>query len=98
MEYYYMIFYELKLWKGAVMLIYRIFGFAFLLAGFGMVFGAKSLVKKYGLDTNVKCSFEGELSEEEVRNYKLTKASVNLKMLGLLVSVPGIVFILIAFK
>jgi hypothetical protein len=80
------------------MLIYRVFGFAFLLVGFGMVFGAKSLVKKYDLDKKVNCNFEGELSEDEVQNYKLTKASVNVKMLGLLVSVPGLVFILLAFK
>lgn len=80
------------------MLIYRILGFAFLLAGFGIVFGAKSLVKKFELDKKVNCSFEGEMSEEEVQNYKLTKASVNLKMMGLLLSVPGLVFILLAFK
>ena len=80
------------------MFIYRLFGFAFLLAGFGIVFGAKSLVKKYGLDKKVNCNFEGELSEEEVQNYKLAKASVNLKMMGLLVSVPGLVLILLAFK
>lgn len=80
------------------MFIYKLFGFAFLLAGFGMVFGAKTLVKKYNLDKKVNCSFEGELSEEEVQDYKLTKAAVNVKMLGLLVSVPGLVLILIAFK
>jgi hypothetical protein len=80
------------------MLIYKILGFAFLLTGFGMVFGAKSLVKRYGLDKKVNCGFEGELSEEEVQDYKLTRASVNVKMMGLLVSVPGLVLIVLAFK
>ncbi len=80
------------------MLIYKIVGFAFLIAGFGMVYGAKSLVKRYGMDKKVNCSFEGEMTEEEVQNYKLTRASVNVKMLGLLVSVPGLVLIVLAFK
>lgn len=80
------------------MLIYKILGFAFLLAGFGIVFGAGSLVKKFGMDQRVKCNFEDELSEEEAERYRRTRASVNLKMLGLLVSIPGLVFILLAFK
>lgn len=84
--------------KELVMFFYRLFGFAFLIAGFGMVFAASSLVKKFGLDKKVNCSFEGEMSEEEVQNYKITKASVNVKMMGLLVSVPGLVLIVLAFK
>lgn len=80
------------------MLLYKILGFAFLLAGFGIVFGAGSLVKRFGMDQRVKCDFEGELGEEEVERYKRTRAAVNVKMLGLLVSIPGLVFILMAFK
>lgn len=80
------------------MLILKILGFLFLIAGFGTVFSAKSLVRKYNLDNNTKCDFEHEMNEEELKQYKFDKASVNLKMAGMLVSIPGLVLVLIAFK
>ncbi len=80
------------------MLVMEIIGFLFLIVGFGMVFTAKSFVKKYSLDRNAKCNFEHEMSEEELEKYKFDKATVNLKMIGMLVSIPGLVLILLAFK
>jgi len=80
------------------MLILKIFSAIFLLAGFGTVFAAKSLVTRYGLDTRVGCDFENEMNDEEVKQYKFNRASVNLKMIGMIVSVPGIIMILLAYK
>lgn len=80
------------------MLILKILAFLFLIAGFGTVFAAKSLVKRFGMDEKVKCDFENEMTEDELKQYKFNRASVNLKMLGMLVSIPGLVLILIAFK
>jgi hypothetical protein len=80
------------------MLIYKIIGFAFLAAGFGLVYAAGAVVKKYRLDEKVVCSFENELDAEEVAKYKRDKAMVNLKMLGLLITIPGIALIVLAFR
>lgn len=80
------------------MLIMKAFAFAFLIAGFGMVFEAKSLVRKFNLDEKAKCDFEHEMNEEEIKQYKLSRATVNVKMMGLLTALPGLILITIAFK
>ncbi|HHV98232.1 MAG TPA: hypothetical protein GXX36_01440 [Clostridiaceae bacterium] len=63
-----------------------------------MVFASRWLVSKYRLDNNIKCDFENVFSEEELKEYKFNKAVVNLKMLGMLIALPGIALILIAFR
>lgn len=80
------------------MLALKILAFLFLITGFGMVFNARNLVRRFNLDHNTKCNFEHEMNEEELKQYKFDKASVNLKMIGLLVSIPGLILILITFK
>ncbi len=80
------------------MIIMKILTFVFLVAGFGLVFVAGSLVKKYRLDEKVVCNFEDELSEDEVSKYKFNKASVNLKMMGLMISVPGLILLYLTYK
>lgn len=80
------------------MLLYRILAFVFLVPGFGTVFGAGEIVKKFELDKKEKCNFENEMTEEELAEYKFTRASVNLKMIGMLIAIPGLVFVLLGFK
>lgn len=80
------------------MLILKALAFVFLIAGFGLVFAAKSVVKKYEMDTKVKCDFETEMTEEELQQYKFNRASVNLKMIGLLISIPGLILVLFTFR
>lgn len=80
------------------MLILKIIAVVLLLAGFGTVLEAKYLVTKFKVDQNVKANFENEMDEEEIQEYKLTKATVNVKMYGMLIALPGIVLTLIAFK
>ncbi|NJD04694.1 MAG: hypothetical protein FIA99_19315 [Ruminiclostridium sp.] len=80
------------------MLILKIVGFLFLIAGFGTVFGARYLARKFNLDKNAKCDFEHEMTEEELEKYKFDKATVNVKMIGMLVSIPGLILILMEFR
>lgn len=80
------------------MLIVKIIACAFLIAGFGTVLGAKNVVRKFKLDEKAKVNFENEMDEEEIIQYKFTKATVNVKMYGMLIAIPGIVLTLIAFK
>lgn len=80
------------------MLALKILGFVFLIAGFVTVFSAKSLVAKFNLDRNTKCEFENEMTEDELKKYKFDRATVNLKMTGMLAAVPGLVLVLLMFK
>ena len=80
------------------MLLFRILAFIFLIPGVVMVFGAEQFVKKFGLERKVTVDFENTMSEEELEQFKKSKAMVNFKMAGMLVALPGLVFILLGFK
>jgi hypothetical protein len=80
------------------MFLLKLLAFVFLIPGFGLVFAAKRLVQKYQLDEKVKLGEAGDMSEEEIKNYKYNKALVNLKMLGMAIAMPGIVLVFIAFR
>ena len=80
------------------MLALKIMAGVFLIAGFGTVLGAKNLIKKFDLDKKVNLNFEHEMDEEEIEQYKQTKATVNVKMYGMLIALPGVILTLIAFK
>jgi hypothetical protein len=80
------------------MLALKISAFIFLIPGIIMVFGAKYFVKRLGLQKNMKCDFENEMTVEELEKYKYDRAVVNFKMYGMLVLLPGIIILLIAFR
>lgn len=69
-----------------------------LLIGFGTVLGAKNLVKRFNLDQKSSVNFENEMNEEEIEQYKQNKAIVNVKLVGMLIALPGIVLTLIVFR
>ena len=76
----------------------KIISIIFLIAGFLVVYSARFIVRRFGLDRNAKCDFANEMSEEELQEYKFNKTVVNVKMLGMLIALPGIVLLLIAFR
>ena len=66
--------------------------------GFAMVFLSKIIVNKFGLAKNQKCEYAEEMSEEEIEEYKINKAIFNIKIIGLVISIPGIVLLTIFSK
>lgn len=80
------------------MLVLKIIAGVLLLTGFGTVLEAKNLVKRFNLDKNVTVKFEHEMDEEERAEYMNMKATINVKMMGMLIALPGIILTLIAFK
>jgi hypothetical protein len=76
----------------------KIIPFIFLIPGFLTVFLAKIIVAKYNLDKNQKANFEHGMTEEELEQYKLNKALVNVKMLGMLIALPGLALLIILYK
>jgi|LSQX01.3.fsa_nt_gb hypothetical protein len=69
-----------------------------ILSGFIIVHIAPSIVKKYKLNEKVKCEFEHEMTEEELIEYKRNRAVINIKMTGMLISLPGFVLLFIVFR
>ena len=67
-------------------------------AGFAMVYASKAIVKKYNLAQKQSCVHADEMSAEEVEEYKYNKAVVNFKMMGLVVSIPGLVLFILCFR
>lgn len=67
-------------------------------AGFAVVYSAKPAVKRFGLQERQSCANASEMTEEEVQSYKLNRAVFNIKILGLLISIPGLVLFIISFK
>ena len=61
------------------------------------VFGSSLIVKKFNIAEKMICNFDKELSEEELIEYKNNKALVNVKMLGLLIALPGIIIMLLFY-
>lgn len=67
-------------------------------AGFAMVFASRAIVKKYDLAKKQKCQHADEMSVEEVEEYQYNKAVVSFKMMGLVVSIPGLILFILLFR
>lgn len=63
--------------------------------GFAMVIAAKSLVRRYDLADKQSCEYSDEMSEEEVESYKFNKASLRIKMMGLIITIPGLILLIL---
>ena len=79
-------------------MLFKIVPFIFLVPGFLTVFLAKIIVAKYSLQNNQKVNFDHSMDEEELAQYKLNKALVTVKMLGMLIALPGLALIIIAYR
>ncbi len=66
--------------------------------GFAVVYSAKVIVKKLRLAEKQKCASEDQMTEEEVQNYKDNKATFNVKLMGLAISVPGLILFIISSR
>ena len=76
----------------------EILGLFFMVPGFAIVYLAKKIVNKYSLNEKVVCNFEDELADEELAEYKFNKAVLNVKIMGLCTSLPGLILILDGFN
>ena len=79
-------------------MIFKILAFVFLIPGFGLALAAKWVVDRFRLEQKQIYEFEEEMDEEELKQYKYNKAVVNTKMLGMLIALPGLIFLIIAFR
>ena len=80
------------------MIALKVLALVLLVSGVAVVFSARWLVRRYKLDAKAGCSFESEMGEEELKQYKFNKAVVNVKLAGMLVALPGFIIIVFVFK
>jgi hypothetical protein len=80
------------------MLLMKVVGFILITIGGFAVFFSPFISKKLGLWKSVRCDFDNEMNEEDIEKYRKMKSSVNVKMLGMITFLPGLVMLLISFK
>ena len=80
------------------MLALKIIAGVFLVTGFGTIIGARNIVKKFKVDERVQANFGNEMDEEETLQFKFNKALANVKIIGMVITIPGIILTLIAFR
>ena len=76
----------------------QILSLVIMAAGFATVFASKAIVKKYDLAKKQTCEHAEEMSVEEIEEYKYNKAVIRFKMMGLVVSIPGLILFMIYFR
>jgi hypothetical protein len=81
-----------------LMLAMKIAAAVILVIGFGTVICAKNIVNGMKLKERVKANFENDMDDEELDRYKFYKALVNVKLVGMIIALPGFILALIAFK
>jgi hypothetical protein len=78
--------------------ILKIIAFVLIAAGAFINYGAKLIVNRLKLADKMNASEAGEFSDEELEKYKMTKAIARVKVVGVLVMLPGVILIYIAFR
>lgn len=79
-------------------MILKILAFVLIVIGAFISYGARFIVSRTGYASRIKINEAMELPSEEVEKYRLDKATVRVKMLGLLVLLPGVILIFITFR
>lgn len=80
------------------LIVLKILGFLFIAAGALMVYCARFIASHFKMADKIECSFQDELSEEELKRYKEDRALVSVKLKGMAVLVSGIVMVIVAFR
>lgn len=76
----------------------KIIAFTLIIIGALTNYGAKLIVKRMNLVERINASEAEELTGEEFELYKLTKAIARVKVVGVLIMLPGVFLILYAFR
>ncbi|NLP00063.1 MAG: hypothetical protein GX386_07195 [Clostridiaceae bacterium] len=76
----------------------KIIAFTLLLIGSLINYGAKLIVKRLNLFEKIDADEAEELTGEEFEQYKMTKAIAKVKVVGVLIMLPGAFLIFYAFR
>lgn len=76
----------------------KIVAFVLILIGAVINYGAGLIVRRMNLAEKTDAKEAGELSGEELEQYKLTKAIARVKIIGLFVMLPGVFLVFYSFR
>ena len=80
------------------MLLVKILAFILVAVEAFMNYGAKWIAIKTGLLNKINITEAQELPPDEMESYRLSKATVRVKLMGLIAFLPGVILIFIAFR
>lgn len=78
--------------------ILKIIGYVLVVIGAVINYGSSLVVNRFGVKNRVSVKEAEELSGEDLENYKMTKAKVRVKIIGVLVMLPGVIMLFIAYR
>ena len=74
----------------------EILGLVLMIPGLVTIYLAKRIANKYKVCEKVFCSFEDELTDEELTEYKNNRAVLIVKIIGMIMLFPGLIWIIIS--
>lgn len=80
------------------MLVLKIIAFVLIIIGAIINYAAKAIANKMNLAHKVTVDEAMQLSEEELKDYKTAKAKVKVKLVGLLILLPGVLLVFYLFR
>lgn len=83
-----------------MVLVLRILGITLAAAGLILVWLSPHIVDKYGLTARKQIDprLTGHMSAEEIEKFRRESAVLDVKLRSLLVALPGLILILVAFR
>lgn len=76
----------------------ELLGIVLMIPGLITVYLAKMIANKYRLSEKVVCNFEEELNEKELTEFKNNRAILIVKVIGMMMLLPGLIWIIIALS
>jgi hypothetical protein len=78
--------------------VLEILGFVLMVPGLITIYRAKMIADKYRIYEKVECNFEEELNEKELTEFKNNRAILIVKIIGMMMLLPGLIWIIIALS
>ena len=79
-------------------MLIKIIAFILIILGALINYGAKLIVKRTRLVDKINVDEAMNLPTNDLEGYRLTKATVRIKLLGLMLMLPGVILVFIAFR
>lgn len=76
----------------------KILGFVLLAIGAIISYGSKAIAERTSLIHRINVDEAWDFPPEELESYRRQKASVRIKLIGMMVLLPGVIMLIIAYR
>lgn len=76
----------------------KIIGFILILAGAFINYGAKFITRQLNLAAKINVDEASEFADDDLEEYKMTKAIARVKVAGFLVLLPGVLLLFYLYR